>query len=173
MKHRTTTLILAALGTISMAAHGADKGIDNCLASIQKRKAGEVVKVEKIHGEGKTLYEAEIRDANGMEWEFMCDAETGEILEVESEVRSPDSLSFRQGRKLTVEDAAAVALKRYPGVIQEVEYEIEDDGKPTYEFDIVSKDGKEMKVEVDAASGKIIEVWSEEWEIGMESEEHR
>ncbi len=172
MKHQTK-LILAALGTISISAHGADKGIDNCLAEIQKRKAGDVVKLEKIHGDGKILYEAEIRDANGMEWEFMCDAESGEIVEVESEVRSPESLSFRQGRKFTVEDAAAVALKRHPGVIQEVEYEIEDDGKPTYEFDIVSKDGKETKVEVDATTGKIIEVWDEEWEIGMESEERR
>lgn len=55
----------------------------------------------------------------------------------------------------------------------EVEYEIESDGSSTYEFDIKGNDGKETKVEVDAASGKIIEVHVEDWEIGEEPKEKR
>ncbi|WP_371927991.1 PepSY domain-containing protein [Methylomonas rivi] len=40
-----------------------------------------------------------------------------------------------------------------------------DNGVPTYEFDIK---GKEMKVEVDAASGKIVEANSEVYQIDQE-----
>jgi|GEM_PF-6447629 len=43
-----------------------------------------------------------------------------------------------------------------------------DNGVPTYEFDIKGKDGKEMKVEVDAASGKIVEANSEVYQIDQE-----
>jgi Peptidase propeptide and YPEB domain len=43
----------------------------------------------------------------------------------------------------------------------------------TYEFDILGKDGQETKVEVDAASGKIIEVHVEDWQIGEEPKEKR
>jgi uncharacterized membrane protein YkoI len=49
-----------------------------------------------------------------------------------------------------------------------VEYDIEEGGKATYEFDIATKDGKEMKVEVDASSGKIIEKNLELWQVGLE-----
>lgn len=67
----------------------------------------------------------------------------------------------------------AIATKAHPGEVVEVEYEIESDGGSTYEFDVIGKDGKETKVEVDAATGKIIEVHVEEWEIGEEPEEKR
>lgn len=75
--------------------------------------------------------------------------------------------------KVTEEDAKATALKAYPGVIEEVEYEIEANGDASYEFDIVNSKGVETKVEVDATTGKIIEVAIEEWEIGEETDERR
>ncbi|WP_204369055.1 PepSY domain-containing protein [Methylocucumis oryzae] len=52
--------------------------------------------------------------------------------------------------------------------VVEVEYEIEPDGKASYEFDIKTKDGKEMKVEVDATSGEIVEANSELYQVGKE-----
>jgi len=75
--------------------------------------------------------------------------------------------------KVTEEDAKAITLKAYPGVIEEVEYEIEANGDATYEFDIVNSKGVETKVEVDAATGKTIEVAIEEWEIGEKADEKR
>lgn len=68
--------------------------------------------------------------------------------------------------KVTEEDAAKTALSAYPGVIEE-------NGDASYEFDIVNDKGVETKVEVDASSGKIIEVAIEEWEIGEEKDEQR
>ncbi len=163
----------ALLALAPLLAPAADRNLESCIEAIANQKPGAMVKLEKVEGEGKHLYEFEMRDANGFEWEFMCDADTGKIVEMESEVRSPESLSFRQGSRYTEEDAARVALKRFPGHIEEVEYEIEENGEPTYEFDIVDAEGRETKVEVNAANGKIIEVWTESWEIGEEPDERR
>ncbi|WP_305908886.1 PepSY domain-containing protein [Methylomarinum sp. Ch1-1] len=165
-------VIMLAAGS---AAHvqAADHGLESCIAAAQKQKAGDMLKLEKLKVDGKAMYELEIRDANGFEWEFMCDVESGKITETESEVSSVDSKAFKSKMKVTEEDAAAIALKAHPGVIEEVEYEIESNGDASYEFDIVDDKGVETKVEVDAATGKIIEVSIEEWEIGEEADERR
>ena len=52
-----------------------------------------------------------------------------------------------------------------------MEYELESNGDPSYEIDLVTADGTEFKIEVDAASGDIIEVSVEAWEIGQEANE--
>jgi uncharacterized membrane protein YkoI len=103
----------------------------------------------------------------------LCEADTGKIIEKESEVTDAKSQAFKKNVKVTEEDAAATALKVYPGKIEEVEYEIEENGGSNYEFDIMSDKGIETKVEVDAATGKIIETAVEEWEAGDETEERR
>ena len=122
---------------------------------------------------GKAVYEIEVADVNRGEWEFLCEADTGKIIEKESEVTDAKSESFKKNMKVTEQDAAATALKAYPGKIEEVEYEIEENGDSSYEFDIMSDKGIETKVEVDAATGKIIETAVEEWEAGEETEERR
>ena len=163
---------IIAIGA-SFSVYAADQGIEKCIAAIQKQKTGELVKLEKLNIEGKAVYEFELEDANGFEWEFMCDVNSGKIFETESEVSSANSLAFKSKTKVTEEDAKAIALKTYPGVIEEVEYEIESNGNATSEFDIVNTKGVETKVEVDAATGKIIETAIEEWEIGEEADEKR
>ncbi|OYY82951.1 MAG: peptidase, partial [Methylophilales bacterium 16-45-9] len=54
------------------------------------------------------------------------------------------------------------------GTVVETEYEIEADGKASYEFDILEADKEEIKVEVDATTGKIVEVSYESYQIGKE-----
>ncbi len=164
-------LIVTVSTTLSVQA--ADRGLEKCITAIQAQKTGELVKLEKLNIDGKTVYEFELEDANGFEWEFMCDVNSGKILETEYEVNSINSQAFKSKMKVTEGDAKAIALKAYPGVIEEVEYEIESNGDATYEFDIVNSKGVETKVEVDAATGKIIEVAIEEWEIGEEADERR
>jgi uncharacterized membrane protein YkoI len=165
--------VLVGLGLLTMNASAADQGLENCIQAVKKEKAGELIKLEKLNVAGKGVYELELSDNNRQEWEFMCEADSGKLTEKESEVSDPNSQSFKKNVKVTEEDAAAIALKANPGTIQEVEYEVEDNGASSYEFDIVSDKGIETKVEVDAASGKIIETAVEEWEIGEESDEKR
>ncbi|MBD9363625.1 PepSY domain-containing protein [Methylomonas fluvii] len=165
--------VLAGLGMLSANALAADQGLENCIQAVKKEKAGELIKLEKLNVAGKGAYELELRDNNRQEWEYMCDADSGKLTEKESEVADPNSQAFKKNVKVTEEDAAAIALKANPGTIQEVEYEVEENGGSSYEFDIVNDKGNETKIEVDAASGKIIETATEEWEIGEEADEKR
>ena len=68
--------------------------------------------------------------------------------------------------KISEKDAVQVATTLYPGTVSEIEYEIDADGTPRYEIDIVDVDSIQMKIEVSAVTGKIDEVQIEMWEIG-------
>ncbi len=164
-----------ALGIMAVAGScfAADQGLDACISAVKTAKTGYILKLEKLNVAGKGIYEIEVADTNQGEWEFMCDAESGKIIEKEAEVANPDSQVFKKNLKVTEEDAKAIALKAFPGKVEEVEYEVEDNGSSSYEFDIVNDKGIETKVEVDAATGKVIETAVEEWEAGEESEEKR
>jgi uncharacterized membrane protein YkoI len=147
--------------------------LDACIKVVKQSKPGYIIKLEKLNVAGKGVYEIEVADVNRGEWEFMCEANTGKIIEQESEVTDAKSQAFKKNVKVTEEDAGAIALKSNPGKIQEVEYEVEDNGGSSYEFDIINDKGVETKVEVDAATGKIIETAIEDWEAGEESDEQR
>lgn len=53
--------------------------------------------------------------------------------------------------------AIEIALAEVPGTVKETELERED-GTQVYEIEILTADGVEMEVEIDAASGKILDV---------------
>jgi uncharacterized membrane protein YkoI len=170
---KTKILLTVALASIASISYAADKGLDTCIAAVQKQQAGDFIKLEKLSVANKPFYELEIKDSKGMEWEFMCNANTGKITEQETEANSASDETFKKLMKVSEEDAKATALKAHAGTITEVEYEIEANGNPSYEFDISDDKGIETKVEVDAISGKIIETATESWEIGEEADEKR
>lgn len=89
------------------------------------------------------------------------------MTEIEEEVKA-DEARFKALAKVSEADAKATALAAHPGTVAEVEYELEPDGKASYEFDILEADKEEIKVEVDATTGKIVEVSYEEYQIGKE-----
>lgn len=174
MRYLTFRLIaILTLSIISSTSWALDQGLDTCIKSAKQSKPGYILKLEKLNMAGKAVYEIEVADVNRGEWEFLCEADTGKIIEKESEVTDAKSQAFKKNVKFTEEDAGAIALKAYSGKIEEVEYEIEENGGSSYEFDIIGNNGSETKVEVDAATGKIIETAVEEWEAGEESDEKR
>ena len=164
-------LLLACAGLV----HAADGPvhIETCLLAASAVKAGDYLKVEylSVSPRGVPTYEIEVRGADGREWELMCDTLTGTIYEIEQEASGPSDPLFRERAKVSEEEARAKALSLYPGKIEEVEYELESNGDPGYEIDLVTADGTEFKIEVDAVSGDIIEVSVEAWEIGQETNE--
>ena len=157
--------------TANIAAGTVDIG--TCLAAASAVKAGDYVKVEylSVSPRGVPTYEIEVRGDDGREWELMCDALNGTVYEIEQEVNSASDPLFQEQARVSEEDARAKALSLYPGTIEEVEYELESNGDASYEIDLVSSDGTEFKIEVDAGTGEIIEVSVEAWEIGQEMEE--
>ena len=149
--------------------------VETCLVAASAVKAGDYLKVEylAVSPRGVPTYAIEVRGTDGREWELMCDALTGAIYEIEQEAAGSSDPLFREQAKVSEEEARAKALSIYPGTIEEVEYELESNGDPSYEIDLVSADGTEFKIEVDAVTGDIIEVSVEAWEIGQEANERR
>jgi len=142
---------------------------EKCMASALAERPGEVVKVEFKNEEGAHMYEFDIRGQDGADWDIECNAHRGLVSEVEREVDSVKHPLFASKLKVSEAQAREIALAIYPGEITEVEYEIEPTGAASYEFDIDTNiQNQEMKVEVDATSGEIVEANREIWQIGLE-----
>jgi uncharacterized membrane protein YkoI len=141
-----------------------------CMQAAQAKHEGEVIKLELKDERGVPTYEFEILAKDGKSWELECDANTGKITEEEQEVDNAEAQLFKQKAKISLEQAKDIALKAHPGQVAEVEYEIESNGDASYEFDIMTDKG-EVKLEVDAATGKIVEDNQKEYyQIGKEKE---
>lgn len=173
MKHAQLLAALMLAGGIATPAFAdmyvpkGSVGLEKCMKAALKAKPGTVVKVElkKEEGEGYN-YEFDIESADGKAWDVECAAKSGKVVEIEEEV-GKDHAKFA-GAKVNEAAAREIALKKVPGEIVEVEYEIEADGKGSYEFDIKTADGKEVKLEVDTESGEITSFSEEKWQIGKE-----
>jgi uncharacterized membrane protein YkoI len=168
-----TALVMAALvsGTASAEHHGLKASsfdtLGICAQAALAKHAGEIVKLEMKTEKKEAMYEFDIESADGTAWDVECSVKTGQVTEVEEEV-SANNPKFVKKAKVSVAKALATALAAYPGTVAEIEYEIEPDGKASYEFDITEKDGEEIKVEVDATTGKIVENSYEVYQIGQE-----
>ncbi len=141
--------------------------LGKCVKAALTKHEGTIVKTEFKSENKKGVYEFDIESADGTAWDVECDAKSGKVTEIEQEVKADDA-KFKAAAKVSEADAKATALAAHPGIVVEVEYELESDGKASYEFDILEADKEEIKVEVDATTGKIVEVSYEEYQIGKE-----
>lgn len=141
--------------------------LGKCVEKALAKYDGQIVKLEYKMEQKTPVYEFDIETPDGKAWEVECNVKTAEITELEEEVEVDDP-KFASKAKFTEEQARATALAAHPGRVVEVEYEIESDGKASYEIDILQKDNDEVKVEVDATTGKIVEVSYESYQIGEE-----
>ncbi|WP_036251700.1 PepSY domain-containing protein [Methylobacter sp. BBA5.1] len=132
-----------------------DPAIDACRKAASEQAKGEIVEIELEKEEGVEMYEIDLQATDGSKWEFKCD-KTGKIVEKEQELPNADHPAFAALKKIDEAEARKTALATYPGIVEKVEYEIESDGTAVYEIDIKTGDGREMEVEIDAATGKII-----------------
>ena len=168
-----SALIVATLFSASaMADHGSIKpkafdSLGKCVVAALSKHDGKIVKVEMKSEQKTAVYEFDIESADGTAWDIECNVKTGKITEVEQEVKADDA-KFKALAKVSEADAKATALAAHPGTVAEIEYELESDGKASYEFDITEADNEEVKVEVDATTGKIAEVSYEVYQIGKE-----
>lgn len=141
---------------------------EECMNTVLSAQPGRVIKVEMKLEDNAKVYEFDIRDMNGIDWDLECHADTGQIIETERELISLLSSEFKDRINYSVSESRAIALKKYPGEILEQEYEIEADNRVVYEFDIRLASGDIMKVEIDAATGEFHEENRELWQIGYE-----
>lgn len=164
-------VILAMAGYVvpASAGHHGHASMEKCLNAASQVRPGNYIKVEyrPFNSMGIRIYEFEVKDRNGEHWELLCDADRGVIVEIEREVDSPDHELFKPRMKVPESDARKTALAMYPGTVRKVEYEIEFDGEPVYEFEIMAEDGIKWKVEVSAETGRIKTVAIETWQMEL------
>lgn len=167
-----SVLALSFTSTLALADHGDFKArhsdsLGKCLKGALKAHDGKVMKVEYKIEDKVGVYEFDIETPDGKAWEVECAVKTSALTEFEEEVKADDS-RFTALAKVSEADAKATALAKYPGEVTEVEYELESDGKASYEIDVLQADKDEVKVEIDATSGAIVEVSYEVYQIGQE-----
>jgi len=165
-------LSTALLAGNAYADHGGFRAmhydsLGKCLKGAVKKYPGKVVKLEYKRERKIAVYEFDIETPDGKAWDVECTVKNSILTEFEEEVKADDP-RFTALAKVTVEEAKATALAKYAGTVEEVEYELESDGKASYEIDILQADHDEVKVEIDATSGKIVEVSYESYQIGEE-----
>ena len=141
-------------------------GVDVCARAALAKHPGTILQAVLKQEKGAMVWELEIREADNKLVDVECSGATGKLVEHESRVASADDPAFKAKAKVSEEQARQTALKAHPGEVEHVNYEIESDGRVSYEFDIKTDKG-DMRVEVDAESGRITEVSRELLEIGV------
>lgn len=139
--------------------------MEKCLSEATEHIKGHVAIVEFKSQDGIPLYEFEIQAEDGTRWNVEVDSRTGFVAEFEKHV-DPNSPEFKAQAKISPKEAEKIALSFMPGKIDQREFLMESDGTMVYEFDIHTVYGGEIKVEIEAATGKIHRVNPEHWEIG-------
>jgi len=168
LKKMIVSITLLVATSFAFAADSNPHQFEKCMAAALEERPGDIVKVEFKNEQGAHMYEFDIRGTDGADWDVECNAHRGLISEVEREVDSAAHPLFAAKAKVSEKEARVTVLSIYPGKITEVEYEIEPNGAASYEFDIDTTLNQEMKVEVDATTGEIVEANREMWQIGLE-----
>lgn len=140
--------------------------MEACLSAALAVKPGRVKELEFGLENGEPRYEFEILTADGKETEVECSAMTGKIVEVEWENENMDLDTFLAAAKVTAAQAREIALKRVPGRIVNMDMETNTAGAMSYEFEVLTADGKTLDVEIDAMNGNVVEVETEIYELG-------
>ncbi|MGE7666882.1 PepSY domain-containing protein [Ureibacillus composti] len=121
---------------------------------------GTVDEVELENEDGLIVYEFEIVGEDGSEQDIEVDAKTGKIVKVEDDDGENDDVSqaeLAKQAKITKEEASEKALEQVPGTVTEVELD-DENGLVVYDVEINAEDGTQQSVEVDAKTGKIVNV---------------
>ena len=122
---------------------------------------GDNVRIKSIGYEGKHRPYYEITGyTETAKKEMKVLAETGEIIAIKTKEidGNADSRTLDLNKLIKPEVAVAGALKKAGDTFQvaEWEVEIEKDGHPYYEVEMIDDGGRDMKVTTEALTGKIV-----------------
>ena len=136
---------------------------DEAINAALEKVPGTVGEVELEDEKGTIVYEIELVSTDGTEHEVEVDAQTGEVLKVEAdddeneEEDSQNQDKLAKQAKITEDEAINTALEKVPGTVNEIELEVEN-GTVVYEIEVLSTDGTEQEVIVDAQTGEVLKV---------------
>ena len=143
---------------------------------------GTVNEVELEDENGTIVYGFEVVSTDGTQQDVKVDAQTGKIVKVEAddeengkendeeENDTQTQAELAKQAKITEEEATKIALEKVPGTVNEVELE-DENGTIVYGIEVVSTDGTQQDVKVDAQTGKVVKVEADDDENGEENDE--
>ncbi|MFF2498049.1 PepSY domain-containing protein, partial [Peribacillus sp. NPDC058076] len=136
---------------------------------------GTVKDVELEDEDGTVVYGVEVQAKDGSKQDVKIDAQTGKIVKVESDDEEENGNEENDGEendkqeqaalakkaKLTEAESKKIALEKVPGTVKDVELE-DEDGTVVYGVEVQAKDGSKQDVKIDAQTGKIVKVESDD-----------
>jgi uncharacterized membrane protein YkoI len=179
MKNRRNTLLLLGLLTlviviVSVQLLAAGKEDDRItreamIKTLESRYAGSVTSILLVDEAGQTVYKSTLQGKNGT-YQISSEAHSGRIMHI-----TPVHINAKESGELTqatpakpqsqenaaygisLDRARVIAMEQVEGVFDGIEVE-EVSGNAVYEVEIDTLNGQEVKVQVDAYTGKVLSV---------------
>lgn len=148
------------------AAKSAGISLDQAVAAALKSVPGTVTQAELDRDDddhnGRTVWELDVRGSDKKWHDVTVDADNGKVLKSREDDDNDDRDDHApRSSAVTLNEAAAAALKTAPGTITSIDLDDDDDDKGSkgnvlrWDVDIAGKDGKQHELRVDAKTAKV------------------
>lgn len=162
------------------------------ISAALKDVAGKATNTELEDENGTVVYGVSVTDNQGKQQDVKVDAKTGKVLKVEADDKEEgekgekaekegkeseaadqqEQQQLAKSAKITADESNAIALKEVPGKVTNTELQ-DENGTVVYGVEITDDQGKSHDVKVDAKTGKVLNVGTDdenESETGSEEE---
>ncbi|MDJ1644325.1 PepSY domain-containing protein [Streptomyces pakalii] len=148
------------------AAKSAGISLDQAVAAALKSAPGTVTGAEldrddDDHG-GRAVWELDVRGSDKKWHDVTVDAGNGKVLKTRDDDNDDRDDHAPRSSAVTLNEAAAAALKTAPGTITSIDLDDDDDDDNgsrsnvlRWDVDVAGKDGKQHELRVDAKTGKV------------------
>ncbi|MFE6983040.1 PepSY domain-containing protein [Streptomyces griseus] len=149
------------------AAKSARITLDQAVAAALKSVPGTVTEAELDDDDddhdGRAVWELDVRGSDSTWHDVTVDATTGKVLKTRDDDNDDRDRHAPRSAAVTLNQAAAQALKTAPGTITSIDLDDDDDDDDNggrgnvlrWDVDITGKDGKQHELRVDAKTGKV------------------
>ncbi|MEU0356102.1 PepSY domain-containing protein [Streptomyces cyaneofuscatus] len=148
------------------AAKSAGISLDQAVAAALKSVPGTVTQAELDRDDddhnGRTVWELDVRGSDKKWHDVTVDADNGKVLKTRDDDNDDRDDHAPRSSAVTLDDAAAAALKTAPGTITSIDLDDDDDDDKgskgnvlRWDVDIAGKDGKQHELKVDAKTAKV------------------
>ncbi|MGW3502645.1 PepSY domain-containing protein [Streptomyces globisporus] len=148
------------------AAKNARISLDQAVAAALESVPGTVTQAELDRDDddhdGRAVWELDVRGSDKKWHDVTVDAGNGKVLKTRDDDNDDRDDHAPRSSAVTLNDAAAAALKTAPGTITSIDLDDDDDDDNgsrsdvlRWDVDVAGKDGKQHELRVDAKTGKV------------------
>ncbi|MBK3531858.1 PepSY domain-containing protein [Streptomyces sp. MBT67] len=147
------------------AAKNAGISLDQAVAAALKSVPGTVTGAELDRDDddhdGRAVWELDVRGSDKKWHDVTVDAGNGKVLKTRDDDNDDRDDHAPRSSAVTLNEAAAAALKTAPGTITSIDLDDDDDDNGSrsnvlrWDVDVAGKDGKQHELRVDAKTGKV------------------